>query len=309
MQDFLRRHFWVVHLLALGVSSALAAGLAGEVAAVVLLKPSAPAAPKAETGAASRPVKPDPAPSLLSILGDRNLFDGEPPEPVVEEEGEEQPGAGQGLEGLNVDLLATLVAVPREWSLATIRVDGTSRLVRIGVLVADRAEVVEIAPRYIVLQEGENRKVVRLWDPKGADKPAPRPVASAGPGTPAPSTPAPGSDFSKGVKKTGANEYQVDRGMLEENLQDLSKLGMQARIVPNYEGGRYAGFRLVGVRPDSLYRAIGLESGDLIRRVNGSEIDTPNKAIELFEQLRSSSNIALDIERRGQKVTLTYQIK
>jgi len=25
--------------------------------------------------------------------------------------------------------------------------------------------------------------------------------------------------------------------------------------------------------------------------------------------LRSSSNIALDIERRGQKVTLTYQIK
>jgi len=238
MQDFLRRHFWVVHLLALGVSSALAAGLAGEVAAVVLLKPSAPAAPKAETGAASRPVKPDPAPSLLSILGDRNLFDGEPPEPVVEEEGEEQPGAGQGLEGLNVDLLATLVAVPREWSLATIRVDGTSRLVRIGVLVADRAEVVEIAPRYIVLQEGENRKVVRLWDPKGADKPAPRPVASAGPGTPAPSTPAPGSDFSKGVKKTGANEYQVDRGMLEDNLEALSKLGMQARIVTNYEGGR-----------------------------------------------------------------------
>jgi general secretion pathway protein C len=97
--------------------------------------------------------------------------------------------------------------------------------------------------------------------------------------------------------------------MLEENLQDLSKLGMQARIVPNYEGGRYAGFRLVGVRPDSIYKAIGLQSGDLIRRVNGSDIDTPNKAIELFEQLRNSPSISLDIERRGQKVTQMYQIK
>lgn len=97
--------------------------------------------------------------------------------------------------------------------------------------------------------------------------------------------------------------------MLEENLQDLTKLGMQARIVPNYEAGQYNGFRLVGVRPDSLYKAIGLQSGDMISRVNGQNIDTPNRAIQLFEELRSSSNIAVDIERRGKKITLNYQIK
>jgi general secretion pathway protein C len=63
------------------------------------------------------------------------------------------------------------------------------------------------------------------------------------------------------------------------------------------------------VRPDSLYKAIGLQSGDMISRVNGQNIDTPNRAIQLFEELRSSSNIAVDIERRGKKITLSYQIK
>ena len=47
----------------------------------------------------------------------------------------------------------------------------------------------------------------------------------------------------------------------------------------------------------------------MISRVNGQNIDTPNRAIQLFEELRSSSNIAVDIERRGKKITLSYQIK
>lgn len=307
MQDFLRRNFWTVHLATIAVGSFLSAGLVTEVAAIVILKPP-PAAAKAQKDvvvAAPKSVKPDPSGSLATLLADRNLFDGEPP--VVEDNGEDGEGeAADATLDLNVDLLGTLVSNKPDWSLATIRVDGTSKLVRVGVMVADRAEVAEITARYIVLVAGANQQVVRLWDAKVADKPG----AGKKPPTPA-AGPAQGKgdDFAKGVKKTGPNDYQIDRSMLEENLQDLSKLGMQARIVPNYEGGRYAGFRLVGVRPDSLYKAIGLQSGDLVRRINGNEIDTPNKAIELFEMLRNSPSISLDVERRGQKVTMGYQIK
>ena len=277
-----------------------------EVAAIVILKPPPVAAKAAKdlVMPAPKSVKPDPSPAMVATLGDRNPFDCEPK--VVEASGEDGEGeSANATLDLNVDLLGTLVSNKPDWSLATIRVDGTSKLVRIGVMVADKAEVVEITGRYIILQAGANQQIVKLWDAKTADKPGQKkptaPVAAA--------APAGGDEFAKGVKKTGPNDYQIDRSMLEENLQDLSKLGMQARIVPNYEGGRYAGFRLVGVRPDSLYKAIGMQSGDLIRRINGNEIDTPNKAIELFEQLRNSASISLDIERRGQKVTMGYQIK
>jgi general secretion pathway protein C len=306
MQDFLRRNFWTMNLATIAVGSFLCAGLVTEVAAILILKPP-PAAAKAPRDlplTAPKGVKPDPSPAMVATLGDRNLFNCEPP--VVEASGENEGEAASDTLDLNVDLLGTLVSNKPDWSLATIRVDGTSKLVRVGVMVAEKAEVVEISGRYIILQAGANQQVVKLWDAKTADKPG----ATKKPATPmAAAAPAGGDEFAKGVKKTGPNDYQIDRSMLEENLQDLSKLGMQARIVPNYEGGRYAGFRLVGVRPDSLYKAIGMQSGDLIRRINGNEIDTPNKAIELFEQLRSSSSINLDIERRGQKVTMGYQIK
>jgi len=306
MQEFLRKNFWVMNLAVIAVGAFLGAGLFTEVAATLLLKAPPPAAASSETATAPvRPVKPESKTSVIQTLGSQNIFDAEPPE-------SEDTGDGEGGEGeaqtpvldIDVDLLGTLVSPSPEWSLATIRVQGTSKLVRLGVKVMERADVVEIAGRYIVLQEGTQRKVVRLWDEKTATKPGtpmkPVPVASV---------PAPSRDATKGVKKVGAYDYQLDRSMLEENLADLTKLGMQARIVPNYEDGKYSGFRLVGIRPDSLYRAIGLESGDLVKRINGNDIDTPNKAIELFEKLRTSSTISMDVDRRGKKVTMSYSIK
>jgi len=138
------------------------------------------------------------------------------------------------------------------------------------------------------------------------------------PVVPTPATPTPpvsgvegaGADeVAQGVTKTGAYDYTLDRKMLDKQLADLSKLQSEARVVPHYKDNSYQGFKLVGVRPGSLYRAIGIRSGDVITAVNGNKIDSPNKALELFEQLKSSSNISVEIERRGQPKTLGYTIQ
>lgn len=314
MQEFLRRNFWVVHLAAIAVGAWLVAAIVTQLVAWQVLKPDPKAAAAMVASIPApvpKPVKAASPVSLQSTLGEHNLFDAEPP-PVLESEEDVDSETGEPVPSLdlNVDLLGTLVSPEPQWSLATIRVDGITEMVRQGGMVREQAEVVEIAPRYIVLAAGTDYKVVKLWDAKTADRPVPTqiqsPVRSVGMSSPAASR---GSEFAKGVHKKGPYEYQIDRNMLEENLQDLTKLGMQARIVPNYEAGQYSGFRLVGVRPDSLYKAIGLQSGDMISRVNGQNIDTPNRAIQLFEELRTSSNINLDIERRGKKITLNYQIK
>jgi general secretion pathway protein C len=99
--------------------------------------------------------------------------------------------------------------------------------------------------------------------------------------------------------------------MLNEQLQDLAKLGREARVIPNYDrdSGSYKGFKLIGVRPNSLYRAIGIRSGDVIMQINGEELNSPGKALELFTKLQNSSGISLDIMRRGQKQSLTYKIE
>ncbi len=307
MQEFLRRNFFVVNLALIAVGSYLLAGVITEFAATAIFQKGATSSGGRIAGPTAVAVRPPPPDSLMTLAGGRNPFDAEPVvQPEAEGEGPQEPE----LADIGVDLLGILVSARPEWSLAMVRAQGEMKMVRVGSLLMDRAEVVEIASRYLILKLGDKQKVVKLWAEKTAGPSGPRMAGPPRPFTPAPAVPTgPGSDFARGVKKVGPYEYHIERTMLEENLQDLTKLGMQARIIPNYVDGKYQGFRLVGIRPDSLYRAIGLESGDLVTRVNGQDIDTPNKAIQLFEELRNSPTITLDLERRGQKVTMTYKVK
>lgn len=112
-----------------------------------------------------------------------------------------------------------------------------------------------------------------------------------------------------GIKKTGKNQYRIDREMLNEQLDDLQSLSKGARVIPHYKDGRPQGFKIVGVRPGSLYSHIGVRSGDVLKGVNGEEITSPNKALELYEQLKNSSNVNVEIERRGRPVNLEYSIQ
>ncbi|MCA9544159.1 MAG: PDZ domain-containing protein, partial [Myxococcales bacterium] len=78
---------------------------------------------------------------------------------------------------------------------------------------------------------------------------------------------------------------------------------------PHYRDGKPQGFKVVGVRPGSLYSHIGIRSGDILKGVNDEAINSPNKALELFEKLKNSDAVNLDLERRGREVKMDYTIK
>jgi general secretion pathway protein C len=147
-------------------------------------------------------------------------------------------------------------------------------------------------------------------NPGDANLNRPNPNDSAAPGEPtAGAAPAASADFAQYVQKDSENSYKINRQMLDEQLQDLTQLGMQARVIPNYRNGKYEGFKLVGVRPGSLYRAIGIRSGDIVRSINGKAINSPNKAMELFSEFKNAQNMTLEIERRGQIEKIDYTIQ
>ncbi|MFT7625773.1 MAG: type II secretory pathway component PulC, partial [Myxococcota bacterium] len=191
---------------------------------------------------------------------------------------------------------------------ANLMIGGSnSEMVTTGTEVAGKATVVDIIPKMVYLREGDNLCHISMWSkpkPKAAAKANPRirntgkPLSRPNPKTSAkPKGPKRGKafDYSSGVKKQDEFNYAIDRQMLDEQLTDLTQLGMQARVIPNYRKGKYEGFKLVGVRPGSLYRAIGIRSGDIVRSINGKAINSPNKAMELFTQLKSASNIELQV--------------
>ncbi len=246
----------------------------------------------------------------------------EPQEEFIPEESNRQET------DIHMDVMGIVQADESSLSMVLAMVDGQLRWLKKGTVVKPGFTVTEISKDYLVINDSLYKE---LWGAKvPPEPPGPPKLASMGPpmSPTRPSladrqpnvrtttysvdaAPPEGSKYAAGVKQTGAWEYSIDRNMLNEQLQNLGELGREARVVPNYDrdAGSYKGFKLIGVRPDSLYRAIGIRSGDVIVRVNGDELTNPAKALELFNQLQTSSNITLDIQRRGQTHSLTYKIE
>lgn len=328
METLFKNYFWVVNVLAVLAGSYLTATTANEYVSDTLFAEAAAgkAAPKASAEAPAIFPEGEKERPFAASLEARHVFNADPKdddaveEPVTEEETKSDDSGDMEETSLNLTLVGTIVGPEPESSLATATLEGKSKLLRVGSELKRNpddevvlATVLEIARRYIVLMEGGKRKYVRLWDPDKNNKPGAPPQPGGPPRYQAQPPPVAGGgaevDYSKGVRKTSMYAYEIDRGMLNEQLNDLTRLGREARIVPNYRNGQYQGFKLIGVRPGSLYRSLGIRSGDIIQRVNGTEINSPNKAIQLFEELKSQGQIELDIERRGQKRTLSYSIK
>ena len=62
----------------------------------------------------------------------------------------------------------------------------------------------------------------------------------------------------------------------------------------------------IGTGPFGL---IGLQNGDVISAINGLEMTSPDKALEVYTKLKSASHLSVGLERNGQKITKDYSIR
>jgi len=169
------------------------------------------------------------------------------------------------------------------------------------------AVITQIEETRVYLDNGGKTEFIDLLDKTPN---APEPAAAA---APAPPTPGGGDAFAtemaKGIKKTSEHAYDIQRATLESVLGNMSLLSRSARIVPEIRDGKAAGFRLYSVRPDGPFALIGMQNGDVISSINGLEITSPEKALEVYAKLKSASHLSLGLERNGQKVTKDYSIR
>jgi general secretion pathway protein C len=111
------------------------------------------------------------------------------------------------------------------------------------------------------------------------------------------------------VKQLSENQYVVAKSEINNALTNLSQLATQARIVPSFKNGVANGFKLFSIVPDSLYSKIGMQNGDVIHRINGYEMNSPDKALEIYQKLRDANRIEIELERRGETVHKSYSIE
>lgn len=102
---------------------------------------------------------------------------------------------------------------------------------------------------------------------------------------------------------------KLDQREVESALSDLNKVMTQARVVPNLVGGKTSGYRMFNIAPGSIYTKLGLQNNDVVERVNGVEIKSPDALYQLFQQVKNESRITLDFNRGGRKESVKIEIR
>lgn len=121
---------------------------------------------------------------------------------------------------------------------------------------------------------------------------------------------------SKGDKKghavessAGGDTVIIARSDIQDSLKNINKLLTQARIRPHMKDGKPDGFLLSYVKAGSFFTRLGLRRGDVIRSINGRQINTPEDAFAFYQSLESGDLLSLEINRGGRPKTLRYRFK
>jgi general secretion pathway protein C len=228
------------------------------------------------------------------------------PVPTVAGAGSEAPALQRT--SLPLKLLAVMYAKPpaERWSMAIIRDTDEKSAGPYGVGSKVReAKVVTIEEARVYLEVNGHREYMDLLD-----KAPPPAVAAMAPGMIASPAGDPlNAELDKGLKKTGEHSFDVQRGTVDALLGNMSALSRGARIVPEIRDGKASGFRLFSIRPDGPFAKIGLSNGDVISAINGLEMNSPDKALEVYTKLKSANHLSVGLERNGQKITKEYSIR
>ena len=196
------------------------------------------------------------------------------------------------------------------WSMAALSDShkGDTILRRIGDTVGDK-RIWYIAWDRVWLQGGGELCQAKMFsdkkpEPKKATKkPAPKPSRRrSGP----PKVP---DEIANKIKKVSDSEFNVDRSVVDQILENQSELMRSARIIPEKKDGKVVGIRLMRVRPDTLLGTLGLQNGDRVEKINGFDITSPEKALEAYARLRTAGNLSVSITRKGKPMTIDFNIR
>jgi general secretion pathway protein C len=102
------------------------------------------------------------------------------------------------------------------------------------------------------------------------------------------------------------NPVSLKRVLEHDALDDIGSIMRQIKFRPHFSEGEPDGLMVYGIRPNSVFREIGLRNGDIIKDVNGVAIVSKNDVSGLFAEIEDQEYLKITLFRRGKIKELTY---
>jgi len=151
------------------------------------------------------------------------------------------------------------------------------------------AEIRMIFREKVVLNVNGRDEVLRMEERSGAE-----------PGRPAVASKTP---------PESPESVSVPRERVDDATGNINELMKQARIRPHFQDGKPAGLVITRIQDNSIFSDMGLENGDVIVGVDGNPIQSVDDALQLYQGMKESSGVKLQIVRQGQEQAIEYRIQ
>jgi type II secretion system protein C len=164
----------------------------------------------------------------------------------------------------------------------------------------DNLEIVKIERDRVYLNDGRNNIVLPMYY-KYQNR-----TASAGRAERPVQKPSSNARFSnaKQIKKV------LSRSDVESKVfQRVNEILTQIAIAPYMKDGQMEGLRLARVPRDNIVYELGGRSGDIVRRVNGHELNKVDQMYKLWENIKDDAFITVDLERNNQIFSFNFEIR
>ena len=197
----------------------------------------------------------------------------------------------------NMKLLGTVAA--GDDSLALIQIDRELELYHLGDELAGGGSIEEISRNRVTIRNRDKSltTLVLSQDDQTTGK-APQAAKASR------NSNAVGDD----IKQIDDDHWVVPRDTAEKTRSNLAVEMRLAQLQPRITDGQTDGFMIRRLRRNSILNKLGLKRGDVIMQVNNMTLDSPETALQIFQQLREARQISVGIERKGATQTFTYEL-
>jgi type II secretion system protein C len=180
-------------------------------------------------------------------------------------------------------------------SVAILASEGKTRVVAVGES-AFGVTLLAIGDGTVTLDAGGQSVVKRLTSGSAA-------AASVG----APVRPAPAAAPREDPETPGR---EMDRSAVQARLgTEMNRILAETAMVPVTEDGRVSGIQLTRIAEGSLLTDAGLRAGDIVKRINDTDIDGMATLIGLWPRLQNATELRATVMRNGQPVSLVLTLR
>lgn len=106
----------------------------------------------------------------------------------------------------------------------------------------------------------------------------------------------------------GGDSLMVSADKITDMVSNIDQYVGQVFAYQHRENGKPAGFRIRHLIKGNDFEKLGIENGDIIKKMNGLEVNDIPDVLKTVYKLSDDTDFQMEVERNGQTETLNYKL-